>query len=86
MENKPASIAASQTIDAKGSLVKSFDKQILPGGKYYKKWQAGKELGNGLFFIYFKTNYGTAVNFGTDLIRVIINKYYIQIATQLTTK
>ncbi len=45
--------------DAKGSLVKSFPKKSFPEGKYYKKWQAGKELGNGIFFIYFKTNYGT---------------------------
>ena len=45
--------------DSKGSIVKSFEKENVPGGLYYKTWKAWKEVGNGIFFIHFKTNYGT---------------------------
>lgn len=48
-----------KVFDTKGSIVKSFEKQTLADGFYTNTWEARKELGNGIFFIHFKTNYGT---------------------------
>ncbi len=42
-----------------GKLVKSFSEETHPDGFYQKNWSIDQQLTDGLYFILFKTNYGT---------------------------